>query len=193
MADILQVQNKTVIRDAEFVRITLPSGTVYGLSTSYKTETFNSTGFVTNFTPLGALVSISQQQRDLSATSFDTNIALAGVDQTQIGTIIDAGIKGGKVEMWRGFYDVDYQLISTPVLRFTGIITGYVIDENFGDMTDTFVLSLHCSSFKRVLETRIAGRFTNKNSWQNFYPNDKSMNNVAALANVRYDFGKKLA
>jgi hypothetical protein len=79
------------------------------------------------------------------------------------------------------------------VLRYTGIITNYVIDENFGDMANTFVLSLHCSSFKRVLETRVAGRFTNKNSWQSFYPNDKSMNNVAALANIRYDFGKKLA
>jgi hypothetical protein len=192
MGTITQVQSTSTVRDAEFVRVTLPSGTVYGLSTSYKTETFSGGSFVTTFTPMGALVSISQQQRDLSVTSFDTNIALAGVDETQIGTIIDAGIKGGKIQMWRGFYDADYNLTAT-YLRYTGIITGYVIDENFGDRSDTFVLSLHCSSFKQVLETRVAGRFTNKNSWQSFYPNDKSMNNVAALANVKYDFGKRLA
>lgn len=193
MGTISQVQNTNVIRDAEFIRVTMPSGTVYGLSTSYKTETFEGTSFITTFTPMGGLVSVSQQQRDLAVTSFDTTVALAGINEGSIGTIIDAGVKGGKIEMWRGFYDANYVLSGTPVLRYTGIITGYVIDENFGDRSDTFVLSLHCSSFKRVLETRVVGRFTNKSSWRAVNPNDSAMDNVAAISKFKPMFGQKLA
>lgn len=211
--------NNVVIRDAEFVRLTMAgtNSSVYTFSTSFKQETVDSTlmpnqSFVeenisipfngttatqyhTVFTPMGGLVSISEQQRDLSATSFDTTIALAGVDQTKLNQILtfNAGLKGAKVEIWRGFYNENYVLSGSLVKRYTGIVTGYVLDENYAEFADTYLLSLHCSSFKSVLENRIAGRFTNKSSWNVLNPTDTAMDNVAAIANARYAFGTKLA
>jgi hypothetical protein len=40
-----------------------------------------------------------------------------------------------------------------------------------------------------VLENRIAGRKTNKESWQFFNSADSSMNNVTSLAGFTFDFG----
>jgi hypothetical protein len=42
-----------------------------------------------------------------------------------------------------------------------------------------------------VLENRIAGRKTNKESWQYFNPGDTSMDQVYALSGVNFDFGQK--
>ena len=190
--------NNVVIRDAEFVRLTMAgtNNSVYTFSTSFKQETVDGTlipnqayldenvnvtfngntvsQYHTVFTPMGGLVSISEQQRDLSVTSFDTTIALAGVDQTKLNQILtfNAGLKGAKVEIWRGFYDENYVLSGSLVKRYTGIVTGYVLDENYAEFADTYLLSLHCSSFKSVLENRISGRFTNKSSWKVLNPTD---------------------
>jgi hypothetical protein len=190
---ITQVQNKIQIKDAEFVRVTLPNGTVYAFSSSYKDEVISGSTFSGTYTALGGLLSVSGHQRDLAATSYDTTVALVGVDKTQLGTILTAGIKGSKIEIWRGFYTDTYVLDGTPVLRYTGVITGYVIDENYGEFNDTFVLSIHCSSYKRVLENRVAGRYTNKSSWRAVNTNDAGMDNVAALNNAKFNFGQKLA
>ena len=204
---ITQVQDKLILRDAEFVRITMAddAGTVYTFSTSYKQETLSSNQFPnqpyteystsTVFSPMGGLVAISGHQRDLSVTSYDTSISLAGIDQTRLNLILNAdrGLKGAKVEIWRGFYTENYVLDGNPVLRYTGIVTGYNLEENYSDMADTYQMTIHCSSFKRVLEVRLAGRFTNKSSWRSVNANDAGMDNVAALNGAKYNFGQKLA
>ena len=123
---ITQVQNTLTLTNAEFIRITVGS-TVYAFSNSYRTETFNGTPFSGTYTNLGGLVSVSGHQRELSITSYDTVVELAGVDKTKIGMIIDAGLKGSKIEVYRGFYNSTYQLIDNLVQRYTGIITSYVI------------------------------------------------------------------
>lgn len=190
---ITQVQGKLTIKDAEFIRITMPNGTVYAFSSSFKDETISGSTFSGKYTALGGLLSVSGHQRDLTVTSYDTTVTLVGVDKTQLGSILTAGVKGAKIEIWRGFYTDNYVLDGTPVLRYTGIVTGYVIDENYGEFADTFVLSIHCSSYKRVLETRISGRHTNKSSWRSVNANDAGMDNVAALNNAKFNFGQKLA
>jgi hypothetical protein len=204
---ITQVQNKLILRDAEFVRITMAdtAQTHYTFSTSFRSHTFSTDQFPnqpyteystsTVFSPMGGLVSISGHQRDLSVTSYDTSISLAGIDQTKLNLILNAdkGLKGAKVEIWRGFYTDTYELDGAPVLRYTGIVTGYNLDENYSDMADTYQMTIHCSSFKRVLEVRLAGRFTNKSSWRSVSPNDAGMDNVAALNGAKYNFGQKLA
>lgn len=178
--------NSTKITDAEFVRVTvynpLPvSSTTYCFSNSYKTETFSGSSFSGAFTSLGGLVSISGHQRDLTATAFDTQITLIGIDQTQIKKILEvgsnndgnpptyhAGLKGSKVEIWRGFYDANYNLIDSPQLRYTGIVTSYHIAEDRQNQVDTFTLTVQCSSYKTVLENRFSGRHTNAASWNSF-------------------------
>ena len=211
---------KTKITDSEFVRITVynpttDSGTAYAFSTSYKAETFSGNTFTATFTPLGGLVSISGHQRDLSATAFDTQVTLIGVDQTQIYRILEigsngdgtyhAGLKGSKIELWRGFYDTTYNLIDTPQLRYTGIVTSYHINEERQKQDDTFTLTLQCSSYKTVLENRFSGRHTNGASWnKNINPQydsngnptnpqyDSGMDRVQAIHDTTFNFGMPL-
>lgn len=207
---ITDVQNTPHLLNAEFVRITVPGGPnngVYTFSSSYRIESFtdpatgqliignpgtDATNSQSTFTPLGGLVGISGHQRDLSVTSFDTSITLSGIDPTKLGLVIDAKLKGSKIEIWRGFYNVNF-ILNSVSKRYTGIVTGYSIDENRIDRVDAFTLSLHCSSYKRVLENRHAGRFTNSQSWRQFSPNDAGMDGVAALNGATFNFGQKLA
>jgi hypothetical protein len=195
---------KPKITDAEFVKITIPGtealgGPTFFFSSSYKNETvldpISGTSSVSSATylALGALVSVSGHQRDLSATSYDTSVTLVGIDQTKIGQILDVGLKGCQVQIYRGFYDPTYKIIDRPKLRYTGIVTSYTIQEERVDIYDAFTLSINCSSFKTVLETRIVGRNTNPQSWKNFDPTDVSMDRVAALNNAKFNFGQKLA
>ena len=197
MGVISQVTNTNKIINAEFLKIQIPgigaiSSSTYTFSTSYRSETFGGTTFAGTYTNMGGLVSISEHQRDLSATSYDTAVSLVGVDQTKIGQVIDSGLKGSKVEIWRGFYNDNYTLKGDLVKRYTGIITNFNISEDRVDNNDTFVLTLHCSSFKRVLENRVSGRHTNSASWKNFAETDVSMDKIPTLSNSKFNFGQKL-
>ena len=188
---------KPIISSAEFIKITIPGtedqgGPVFFFSSSYKNETVSGDTSKA-WTALGGLVSVSGHQRDLSVTSYDTSVTLAGVDQTKVGLIIDAGIKGNKIQIYRGFYNAAGELIDTLKLRYTGIITSYNIGEDRVADIDTFTLVLNCSSYKMVLENRVSGRLTNRESWRYWNENDASMDNVAALNNAKYNFGQKLA
>lgn len=193
--------DKARILNAEFVRIDIDGApnTPYFFSNSYKNETITDpVGGTTasasaTYTALGALLNVSGHQRDLSVTSYDTSITLVGVDQTKLGTIIDAGIKGSRVQIYRGFYDSNSNLIDVPKLRYTGIVTSYSLSEDRVDNVDAYTLQINCSSYKIVLENRVAGRYTNSRSWKNAAPGDTSMDRVAGLSNSKFDFGKKLA
>jgi hypothetical protein len=213
-----------IIRDAEFVKLTITdpqnsTSTSYCVSTSFQNETVTDQNGVSSiavgtYTGLGGLVNISSHQRDLSVTSYDLQVTLQGIDPNKIRLVLEvglnpdnmtyhSGIKGAKVQIWRGFYNGNYQLIDTPQLRYTGIVTGYTITENRVDMEDTFILMLKCSSYKSVLENRTAGRHTNGASWnKNINPNydpatglptnplyDTSMDRVQAIHNTTFNFG----
>jgi len=221
----------TGIIDCEFVRVTvynaqISTGTTYCFSNSYQTETFSGNAFTGTFTPLGGLLSVSGHQRDISATAYDTQITLIGIDQTKVGQILEvgqnydsggnpilgsyhAGLKGSKIEIWRGFYGPTYELLDLPQLRYTGIVTSYHIAEDRQMEIDTFTLVLQCSSYKTVLENRFAGRHTNGASWntitgQNVNPNydingvpqnsayDSSMDRVQAISGTTFNFGLPL-
>lgn len=214
------------IRSAEFVRLSITdpqssTATVYCMSTSFQNETVTDQNNISSiatgtYTALGGLVTISGHQRDLSATSYDTVITLVGIDPNKIRQVLEigynpatgtyhAGIKGAKIQIWRGFYTADYHLIDTPQLRYTGIVTKYAITEDRTDRVDSFVLSLNCSSFKTVLENRNVGRHTNGNSWNpginpEYNPSgqpqnlswDTSMDRIQAIHQATFNFGQKL-
>jgi hypothetical protein len=201
------------IIDAEFIKLVVPGATyaggpAYYFTTSYKNETLhdpidNVDGPTVAYNALGGLVSISGHQRDLSVTSFDTVITLIGVDPTKIGYVLEignnpdntphGGLKGSRIEIFRGFYDDNYNLIGVPQLRYTGIVTSYTITEERQEKVDAFTIALHCSSYKTILENRLAGRYTNESSWKNSAPTDASMNRVAGLSKTTFPFGVKLA
>lgn len=184
--------NKPLVTNAEFVKLTIyneygntSNNNVYTFSSSYKEETISGQ----TYTPLGGLLAVGVQQRDIRVTSADTSISLSGVDGNNIYVVLDKKVRGGKLEITRGFYDNNYNLTSNAH-RFTGIVTNYQVSEERVDQDDNYTITLNASSFKSVLENRIAGRKTNSESWKEYNPTDTSMDRVPSLSDRAFDFGK---
>jgi hypothetical protein len=196
MDNIPEVANSPPsINSAEFVKLTiyneygnLANVTIITASSAYRDEVIDGT----NYLALGGLLAVGTQPRDLRVTSADTSIALSGVSGNNIPIVLGTNIKGSKIEIIRGFYDNNY-VLTNSYPRFTGIITSYTISEDleatYSEPADNFTVSVNASSYKTVLENRVAGRKTNKSSWQVFDSTDSSMNNVYSIADQSFDFG----
>jgi hypothetical protein len=181
------------IRHAEFVRLTV--GTAETVYTFCNAAAPITVGGIT-FDNLGALLNVGDVQRDMRSTSDDMTIALTGIEPANISVILSNDIKGSLVEVWRGFFDANNQIITTPTTqffkRYQGIINSVSITEDFNSELRTRIAtcSIACSSMRRILENRLGGVKTNQSSWQFLYPGDTSMNRVATIANTYFDFGK---
>jgi hypothetical protein len=180
------------INHAEFVKLTVGNAaTVYTFCNAAAPITV---GGIT-FSNLGALLSVGDVQRDIKATSDDMTIALTGIDPTNVGIILGSDIKGSLVEVWRGFFDSNNQIITTPTTqffkRYQGIINSVSITEDFNSEARQRIAtcSISCSSMRRILENRLSGVKTNKNNWQFIYAGDTSMNRVSEISNQYFDFG----
>ena len=180
------------INHAEFVKLTVGNaGTVYTFCNAPAPITV---GGIT-FSNLGALLSVGDVQRDIKATSDDMTIALTGISSANISLILSNDIKGSLVEVWRGFFDSNNQIITTPTTqffkRYQGIINSVSITEDFNSEMRTRIAtcSISCSSMRRILENRLSGVKTNQNSWQFIYAGDTSMNRVSEISNTFFDFG----
>jgi hypothetical protein len=180
------------INHAEFVRMTVGNpSTVYTFCNAGAPITVSGI----TFSNLGALLNVSDVQRDIKATSDDMTIAFTGIDPAMVGIILGSQIKGSLVEVWRGFFDSNNQIITTPTTqffkRYQGIINSVSITEDFNSEMRTRIAtcSVSCSSMRRVLENRLSGVKTNKNNWQFIYAGDTSMNRVAEISNTYFDFG----
>ena len=180
------------INHAEFVKLTVgTAGTVYTFCNAAAPITV---GGIT-FSNLGALLSVGDVQRDIKATSDDMTIQLTGINPTNVSLILSSDIKGSLVEVWRGFFNSNNQIITTPTTqffkRYQGIINSVSITEDFNTDARTRIAtcSISCSSMRRVLENRLSGVKTNQNNWQFIYPNDTSMNRVSEISNTFFDFG----
>ena len=180
------------IRHAEFVKLTVgTAATVYTFCNAAAPITV---GGIT-FSNLGALLNVGDVQRDMRSTSDDMTIALTGIDPANIGIILGNDIKGSLVEVWRGFFDANNQIITTPTTqffkRYQGIINSVSITEDFNSEARTRIAtcSISCSSMRRVLENRLSGVKTNQNNWQFIYSGDTSMNRVSEISNTFFDFG----
>lgn len=184
--------NQPLVINAEFVKLTVfnevgntANVNVYTFSSSYKSETIGNT----TYTPLGGLLQVGVQNRDLRVTSADTSLSLSGIDGNNIYVVLATKVKGSEIEIIRGFYDANYILQNTYP-RFTGIVTSYNISEDRSEREDNFTVTINASSYKTVLENRVAGRKTNQQSWQVFNSTDTSMDRVYSIADQQFDFGK---
>lgn len=180
------------INHAEFVRLTVgTAATVYTFCNAAAPITVSGI----TFTNLGALLNVGDVQRDIKATSDDMTIALTGIDSTNIALILSSDIKGSLVEVWRGFFNSNNQIITTPTTqffkRYQGIINSVSITEDFNSEARTRIAtcSISCSSMRRILENRLSGVKTNQSNWQFIYSGDTSMNRVSEISNTFFDFG----
>lgn len=192
MGTTISALSSSSIRHSEFVRITLPSQTVTFCSAATPITVDGIT-----FTGLGDLLQISDIQRDIKATGADMTLTLTGIDGNNVGMVLSSSIKGSLVEVWRGFFDDNNQIIQTPTQqffkRYQGIVNNISITEEFNEEFRTRVAtcSVSCASIRLVLENRIAGVKTNEVSWKALYPGDASMSRVSQIVAQYFDFGKK--
>jgi hypothetical protein len=196
MNNITPVQDTNNIRYADFVRVTTPSAT-YRFSTAPSAMTISAVDSEP-FSGVGQLVQVGNSTRDIKSTANETSFTLVGIDTAMLGWVLGQEVKGSKIEAWHGFFDVNGALITTGGTGglykfFTGYINSFSISEQW--MEDvrmmTGVIQVTASSIQLILQNRVAGRYTNDNSWQFFTPGDTSMNRVPFISNINYQFGKK--
>jgi len=148
------------------------------------------------FTNLGSLLNIGEIKRETKATSGDLTISLTGVDGANVAVILGADIKGSLVEIWRGFFDSNNQILTTPTLqffkRYQGYVNNYSITEDWNQELRSRIAtcSLSCASFRTILQNRISGLKTNPTVWKNYYSGDTSMDRVPVIASTYFDFGQ---
>jgi hypothetical protein len=189
------VENTNNIRYADFVRVTTPS-TTYRFATTASPITVSAVD-AQPFSALGILMKVGDTQRDIKSTANETSFTLVGIDTAMLGWVLGNQIKGSQIEAWKGFFNTDGALITTGGTGglyqfFNGYINSFSINETWMEELRQFVgvISVSASSTQLILKNRTAGRFTNDNNWQFFTPGDTSMDRVAFITNINYNFGK---
>lgn len=192
---IAPVDNTNNIRYADFVRITTASA-VYRFATTPSALTISAVD-ANPFSALGQLVNIGSATRDIKSTANETTVTLVGIDTTMLSLVLSADIKGSQIEMWHGFFDTNNELITTGGTGglyqfFNGYINSFAISEQWMEEVRSFVgvVTVSASSIQLVLQNRVAGRYTNNNSWQFYNSADTSMNRVNYISTINYFFGK---
>lgn len=153
------------------------------------------------YTALAGFLDISEIQSNLANATDEIQVSLSAIPSNYLAATLDTQIKGGRIAIYRAFFDYNTQAIITGQIhkRFEGIVSNYSVQENLevtgqgGDVTHT--ITIIASSIMGVLENRISGRRTNKRDFSIVYPEisntaDKSMDNVEALFNSSFDFGR---
>ena len=190
---IAPLENTNNIRFAEFVQVVTPTAT-YRFATTPTALTVTGIG---TFDGLGALVGIGEIQRDIKSTANQTSITLVGIDTALLGWVLGQEIKGSQITMWKGFFDTDGNLITgggTGGLYqyFYGFVNNFSIGEQWMEEARMYVgtIAVSASSIQIILQNRVAGRFTNDQSWQFYNAGDTSMNRVGYVSTIYYPFGK---
>jgi hypothetical protein len=190
---IAPLENTNNIRFAEFVQVVTPTAT-YRFAT---TPTALTVAGIGTFDGLGALVGIGEIQRDIKSTANQTSMTLVGIDTALLGWVLGQEIKGSQITMWKGFFDTDGNLITgggTAGLYqyFYGFVNNFSIGEQWMEEARMYVgtIAVSASSIQIILQNRVAGRFTNDQSWQFYNSGDTSMNRVGYVSTIYFPFGK---
>lgn len=196
MNNIPPVQNTNTIRYADFVRMTTPSAT-YRFATTPTAITVPAVD-AEPFIALGQLVKVGNATRDIKSTANETTVMLTGIDPTMLALVLGTEIKGAQLEMWHGFFDANGELLTSGGTGglyqfFNGYVNSFSINEQwFDELRGYFgTITISASSIQLILQNRLAGRYTNNNSWQFYSPTDTSMNRVAFIQTINYAFGKE--
>jgi hypothetical protein len=190
---IAPLENTNNIRFAEFVQVVTPTAT-YRFAT---TPTALNVEYIGTFDGLGALVGIGEIQRDIKSTANQTSMTLVGIDTALLGWVLGQEIKGSQITMWKGFFDTNGNLItgggtSGLYQYFYGFVNNFSIGEQWMEEARMYVgtIAVSASSIQIILQNRVAGRFTNDQSWQFYNSGDTSMNRVGYVSTIYFPFGK---
>lgn len=198
MNNIAPVQNTNNIRYADFVRVVTPDAT-YRFATTPSDLTVPAVDSQP-FSGLSQLVKVGDATRDIKSTANETTFTLVGIDTATLGWVLGNQIKGSQIQAWHGFFNTDGTLITSGGTGglyqfFNGFINSFTITEQWMEEIRQYVgvITVSASSTQIILKNRQAGRYTNDNSWQFFNTGDTSMDRVAFISTINYNFGKGAA
>ncbi len=192
---IAPVDGTSSIRLADFLRVNT-GGDIYRFTTA-PSDTLVPAVDSLPFSAVGTLMKVGDVQRDIKSTANETTVTLVGIDTAMLGWVLGQTVKGSQIEMWHGFYNEDNELITSGGTGglyqfFSGVITSFTISETWMEEARGYVgtITIAASAIQLILQNRIAGRYTNNNSWQFFNAGDTSMNRVNFIETINYQFGK---
>ncbi len=125
------------------------------------------------------LLDISSVTEDRGVQVGKLRITLSGVAQANIATALSTAYTDRKVEVFRGFLDANGNFIADPYVHYRGRIDSYKVAEDYdtGDATVVWNVAPHWVDFERV-----AGRRTNHQLQQIYYPGDRGFEFASVVA-----------
>jgi len=120
-----------------------------------------------NFLPAGHLLSIQDVQETEELRVGSLKISLSSVDQAFVSIFLNIDYLNRRVRIWNAILNASGQIVGQAIPTFDGEITGYGITESRNSSTISVSCASHWADFERK-----AGRLTNNNSQQYFFPND---------------------
>lgn len=119
------------------------------------------------FLPAGHLLGIGQTQETQELRIGSLQITLSAVDQAYVSIFLTSDYLNRRVRIWKAVLSSSGAIVGDAIPTFDGEITGFSIAED----RETSAITVSCSSHWADFE-RKAGRFTNNNSQQYFFPSD---------------------
>lgn len=155
---------------------------------------FASTGYLTTghrnlvwngntYSALGNLLSFGEIAESADIRAGSINIVLSGVNQANIATALTENFIERRVVIRRGFLNAADHIIVDPVILFDGRIDSWDLNEDVtsGTSTITWKAASHWVDFERA-----AGRRTNNEDQQVWFPGDKGFEFAAQNDEIRW-------
>ncbi len=136
---------------------------------------------------LGDLGKISPVEEGLEQKAFGISIAISGVSSTNLSAALDEELMNRIAQVWLGFFDSDYALITSPVLVFRGRLD--TMDIKLGKTA-----TVNITAESRLIDwarPRIR-RYTNADQQERF-PDDKGFEFVSETTDKEILWGAVIA
>jgi len=165
------VDTERSIEHGVLIDLTL-DGTTYYISNCYKSIVHNGN----TYEALAGFLTISEIQGNISNANDEIQVGLSAIPPEYIAATLATQIKGGEINIYRAFFDYTTQEVIAGEIykRFTGIISNYSvqedIDSNDNEISVNHTITIIASSIMGVLENKISGRRTNKQDYQQYWP-----------------------
>lgn len=153
-------------------------------------ETFTING--ESYVPLGELLGVTASVSEIRPSSNTLTLTISGIPTDSIAEIRYSKIKGAPIKIYRGWFNtLSGNQIGEIEGKFFGLVNNYAIGEEYDidSRTASNFIELECATSVDILGQKLAGRKTNPQSQQRFYPNDLSMNRVPVIKSTKFNFG----
>jgi hypothetical protein len=158
-----------------------------GIDIVYDSPTAPTSGNNT-YTAQGDFIGFSPLSEDFDVKVGKFSIYLSAINNNYISKFIDGEVEGKRVVIYKAFFNLTtFEIISSPILMFDGLIYNFAISEG----AKSCQINVDCSSLFADFE-RTAGRKTN--NWSNWLYQgsdyDNSMDKSGWVGQTEFKWGR---